>query len=253
VGIISIAYICSMDKKIVNDLYEFWTYIGETMGLLIDTEDYKAVSVLNSDWPKRVFAIADKADLIAEIIKLSGIGVLPDRITLLSPNELKGNPSLEISLSQKNMAIDLTTVDNDFDQDENIFQVRSRADALDFANTASISFGYKVDAEIVFKISQDASRVRMFNYIKNQEPLGCGLIYFDSFNNAGLHMIGTVPNGRGLGIGTQMTKKLLSEAVNSKKDLAVLMASAMGEPIYNKLGFIGYGELETYKIKRECC
>ena len=238
-----------MDKKIVNNLYEFWTYIGETMGLLIDTEDYKAVSVLNSDWPKRVFAIADKAGLIAEIIKLSGIGVLPDRITILSPNELKGNPNLEISLSQKNMAIDLKTVDGTFDLDENISQVRSKADALNFANTATISFGYKVDAEIVFQISQNASKVRMFNYRKNEEYLGCGLIYFDSLGNAGLHMIGTVPNGRGLGIGTRMTKKLLSEAVNSKKELAVLMASAMGEPIYNKLGFVGYGKLETYKIK----
>jgi hypothetical protein len=237
-----------MNNEIINNLYEFWTYVGKTIELLIESEDYKAICVSNSDWPKRVFTVSDKPDVIDEIINFSHIGKLPNRITLPSPNQLKSNPKLELVLVQKNMAIDLRSIENHFAKDENIFQVKSKADAIEFANTASTSFGYKVDAEIVFKINQDPSRIRMFNYIKDKEYLGCGIVYFDSFNNAGLHMIGTIPKGRGLGIGTQMTEKLMSEAIDSKKSYGILQASSMGEPIYKKLGFIGYGELETYKI-----
>ncbi|MCK9159915.1 MAG: GNAT family N-acetyltransferase [Bacteroidaceae bacterium] len=236
------------NNKIINNLYEFWAYIGKTTELLIEAEDYKAVCASNSDWPKRVFALSDKPDLINEIINLSSIGKLPNMITLPQPNKLKSNPKLELTLVQRNMAMDLRTIENHFTKSENIFQVKSTADAIDFANTASTSFGYKVDGKIVFKISLDSSRVRLFNYIKGKKCLGCGIIYFDSYNNAGLHMIGTVPNGRGLGIGTRMTKRLLSEAIENKTNYGILQASSMGEPIYKKLGFIGYGELETYRI-----
>ncbi|MFA6200932.1 MAG: GNAT family N-acetyltransferase [Bacteroidales bacterium] len=237
-----------MNDKIINNLFEFWTYIGEITGLLIETENYKAISVSNSDWPKRVFAISDKTGLITEISGLSSIGKLPNMITLPKNNELKKDQSLELILVQKNMAINLSTIEYKSNKNENIFQVETKADAIEFAQTASISFGYKVDAEIVFKISQNNLRVRIFNYIKEKEYLGCGILYFDSYNNAGLHMIGTVPKGRGLGIGTQITKKLLSEAINNKNNFAVLHASIMGEPIYKKLGFISYGEIETYRI-----
>jgi predicted acetyltransferase len=80
------------------------------------------------------------------------------------------------------------------------------------------------------------------------EYLGCGIIFFDSNNNAGLHMIGTISNGRGKGIGTKMTKKLLLEAKANKSEFCVLHASMMGENIYKKLGFNSFGELETYLI-----
>jgi predicted acetyltransferase len=56
------------------------------------------------------------------------------------------------------------------------------------------------------------------------------------------------PKGRGKGIGKKMTEKLLSEAIENGSKYCVLHASLMGESIYKKLGFIGYGELETYSI-----
>ena len=71
----------------------------------------------------------------------------------------------------------------------------------------------------------------------NNEYLCCGIIFYDSNNNAGLHMIGTISNGRGKGIGTKMTKKLLLEAKANKSEFCVLHASMMGENIYKKLGF----------------
>jgi hypothetical protein len=146
------------------------------------------------------------------------------------------------------MALNLKTVEINFKNDENYKQVRTKEDALTFAKTASDAFGYKVDGNIIYLVSEDPTKVRIFNYLQNNEYLGCGIIFFDSNNNAGLHMVGTIPKGRGKGIGTKMTKKLLWEATANKSENCVLHASMMGENIYKKLEFNSFGKLETYLI-----
>ena len=146
------------------------------------------------------------------------------------------------------MALNLKTTEINFKNDNNFKQVITKEDALKFAKTASESFGYKVDGNIINLLGEDSSKVRLFNYLQNKEYLGCGIVFFDSNNNAGLHMIGTISNGRGTGIGTKMTEKLLWEAKANKSENCVLHASVMGENIYKKLGFYSFGELETYRI-----
>ena len=86
-----------------------------------------------------------------------------------------------------------------------------------------------------------------FSYFAPSDDLG-SFTKFDSNNNAGLHMIGTIPNGRGKGIGSKMTESLLCEAKSSKSNNCVLHASQMGENIYKNFGFVPFGELETYLI-----
>ena len=54
--------------------------------------------------------------------------------------------------------------------------------------------------------------------------------------------------GAGKGIGKAITEKLIYEAVVHNKQNCVLHASLMGEPIYSKLGFKHFGELETFRI-----
>lgn len=61
-------------------------------------------------------------------------------------------------------------------------------------------------------------------------------------------MIGTLPKSRGKEIGKKMTEHLLMEAKENKSKLCVLHASKVGEPIYTKIGFQKYGEIETYRI-----
>ncbi len=64
-------------------------------------------------------------------------------------------------------------------------------------------------------------------------------------------MIGTLPKGRGKGIGKSMTEILLIEAKENNMNFCVLHASLLGESIYRKLGFEAYKEIETYKILRK--
>jgi ribosomal protein S18 acetylase RimI-like enzyme len=146
------------------------------------------------------------------------------------------------------MALDLELFSNPVNKNPNIKQVTSEDNAKTFAETASKSFGYKVDHQVINEITKNSKNIRLFIYQENNESLGCGIVFFDSNNNAGLHMIGTLPEGRGKGIGKNMTEHLLMEAKDNNAKKCVLHASKMGEPIYIKLGFQKYGEIETYKI-----
>lgn len=237
-----------MNQEIINNLYEFWEYIGKKIGRLVENDHYKAVSVVESDWPNRVFSISTGKDILSEIIDLIQGKLLPNIITVPKPTSLESHSHSKLFLKQRNMALNLKTVEIQSKNDENIKQVRTKEDALNFAKTASDAFGYKVDGNIVYLVSEDTSKVQIFTYLQNNEYLGCGIVFFDSNNNAGLHMIGTTPNGRGKGIGTKMTEKLLREAKANKSENCVLHASAMGENIYKKFGFNSFGELETYRI-----
>jgi hypothetical protein len=160
------------------------------------------------------------------------------RVTLY---DLRGHGRSSITDSgytPKNMAVDLQKLDGNFNESENIYQVKSQKDAVKFANTASEAFGYRVDANTVHISNQDTSRIKFFNYEKNNECSGCGIVYFDSFNNAGLHMIGTIPKEQGKGIGKKMTEKLI----------IVFSNDFVSFTNQNKLNFKFYIILVVFKI-----
>lgn len=237
-----------MNELIVNNLLEFWTFIGLKTNRLNETPDYKTVSMADSDWPNRVFSISKNPLVINKIIRLSQEDDIPDIITLSKPNTLAENPFTEFLFGQKNMALDLTEKAFSRVEFNNIHQVVSEDGAASFAKTATEAFGYRVDSSVVYTLCESGSGLKMFNYLKNNEFLGCGIIFLDSNKNAGLHMIGTLPKARNQGIGKIMTEKLLSEAISSGSKKCMLHASLMGEAIYRKLGFSAFGEIETYRI-----
>ncbi len=237
-----------MNNQIINNLFELWEQIGNITNKAFKAEDYTSVSMGDSDWPNRIFNIKNDSETITKIVHLSNEGKAPEILTIPKPNEFRGNPNLEFVMAQKNMALDLNLVSKDISSNSNIKQVKTEKDSISFAETASKSFGYKVDFQVIYEIAKNSENTRLYTYQENNKSLGCGIVFFDSNNNAGLHMIGTLPEGRGKGIGKSITEKLLIEAKEQKAAYCVLHASLMGESIYKKLGFKPYGELETYKI-----
>lgn len=240
-----------MNKQIINNLYELWEQIGNLTNRLSKTDSYSAVSMDDSDWPNRIFNLKNKTDALEEVLLLSQEGKLPEIITIPKPNSLKSNPNFECIFGQKNMALDLKSYANELSTNPNIKRVRTKKDCIDFAKTASESFGYKVDFNVIHKMLSEPETIRLFIYEEKGESLGCGIVFFDSNQNAGLHMIGTLPQGRGKGIGKSMTERLLLEAKENQMNFCVLHASLMGESIYRKLGFVPYKEIETYKILKK--
>lgn len=232
-----------MNDLIIDNLYEFWEHIGILTGSIIKEKDYTAVSVQDSDWPNRIFHVKHipaSEDLVSN-------SNLPEMLTLGYELDLESNPNFKLYFTQKNMALDLAAMESEISWNQNIVKVSSEEQAVQFAETASHSFAYNVGSGVTKDILKKSKSVKMFLYVEGAKALGCGIIFFDSNNNAGLHMIGTIPDGRGKGIGKSMTEALLLEAKKAESKYCVLHASAMGEPIYRKLGFQSYGELNTYQ------
>jgi GNAT superfamily N-acetyltransferase len=237
-----------MNEIITNNLFEFWNFIGQKNNIFKESSNYKAVSVIGSDWPKRVFDIKETTESYEEIIKLSNESLLPNIITLEKHSDLINYNKIQLLFTQTNMCLDLSNYKNEFSNNVNIHQIESQIDAFEFAKIASESFGYKVDATIIYNLCKDNFQSKLFLYKEKEESYGCGIVFFDKENVAGFHMIGTIPKGRGKGIGKSMTEKLIGEALINNSKYCVLNASKMGEEIYKKLGFTAFGTLENYLV-----
>ena len=237
-----------MNNKVINNLFEFWSYIGLQNNSCKDYLLFKTVSILESDWPKRVYAIADTPKSYAEIAKKYKTDNFPKIVTVHQPTKFLDANKYQLSFTQTNMCLDLIDYKKNQFQSQNIYQIKTESEAFEFAKIASQAFNYKVDGTVVYNVIQNSKIVKMYIFKENKINFGCGIIFFDSNNIAGFHMIGTIPEGRGRGIGKSITQRLINEAINNSCSLCVLNASKMGESIYKNLGFTAVGTLQNYKI-----
>jgi GNAT superfamily N-acetyltransferase len=68
---------------------------------------------------------------------------------------------------------------------------------------------------------------------------------------AGVFNVATLPAVRGKGIGSAITAHTLREARAAGGHVALLVASAMGEPVYRRLGFQTRGAVTSYLWRPE--
>jgi len=80
------------------------------------------------------------------------------------------------------------------------------------------------------------SRYKCYLGTLNGQPVATSLLFIAG-GAAGIYWIGTVPESRGLGVGTQMTIRPLIDARIAGFDIATLQATEMGDPVYRRIGF----------------
>lgn len=245
------------EQYIINNLYEFWHYVGKKSGKLIIDTNFEAIMLVDSDWPKKIFKlkeITNDPTLIRDIAGEIKQQKLPNAITLTETMAQKYSGQLleegfSPSIRQQGMIIKLQGFQpSNINENYQFAHVKTNKEAGQFAEIASQSFKYRVDDTIVSSLLE-SNRVKIFIGYHETVPAFCGLIFFDDSNFAGLHMIGTLPQFRGMGLATVMTNKLLEECIKDGKQYCVLHASAAGEPIYSKLGFERVKEVITYSVK----
>ncbi|MDW5562675.1 MAG: GNAT family N-acetyltransferase [Methanomassiliicoccus sp.] len=71
-------------------------------------------------------------------------------------------------------------------------------------------------------------------------------------NVASMYMVGTIRGARGQGIGTAMTRESLLFAREAGMDIAVLEASELGLPIYERMGFRKLCEFRIFSWTPSC-
>ncbi|MND33847.1 Acetyltransferase (GNAT) family protein [compost metagenome] len=247
------------EQYIINNLYEFWSFVGKQSCKILTNQNYQAIMLSDSDWPKKIFRLGDgknlESDVIQEIVQAIKLHKLPNAITLTETISTNYKEQLKVegfvnAFKQQGMIVKLSdsVISEKISGNYQFKLVETNNDANLFASIASQSFKYKVDGAIVASLLNNNEKVQLFIGYDENEPAFCGLIFYDSEGYAGLHMIGTLPQFRGRGLATVMTNRLLKECMEDHKQFCVLHASAAGEPIYTKLGFKRIKEVITYSL-----
>jgi ribosomal protein S18 acetylase RimI-like enzyme len=241
-----------MKNKIINNLYELWKHIGANGQFLNSTEQYSYVKPHNYSWPSKIFELRASQVNFKELYQKIENGEIPNSISILE-NKTVENQLLEhkfvLRSTVKGMYLDLREKDKPKNNFTSIEKVDDNLKATEFARIATDSFGYEVLSPTIISLIK-SSQLKLFIGKHNNSYVSCGMVLLDKNGISGLHMIGTISEYRGLGLGKIMTNKLLLEAFINESKQVVLVASESGEIIYSKLGFITQGNLKSYSINR---
>jgi ribosomal protein S18 acetylase RimI-like enzyme len=241
-----------MKNKIINNLFELWKHIGANGKFLHDEEQYKYVKPSNDSWPGKVFELTESKINFNELYRDIENGSIPNSISILENETIENHlikHNFVLRSTIKGMYLDLQKKGKPNNNFTSIENVDNEVKAIEFSKIASLSFGYEVLSSTIISLL-NSSQLKLFIGKHDNHYSSCGMVLLDKNGISGLHMIGTIPGYRGLGLGKIMTNKLLFESFNNKSKLAVLVASESGERIYVKLGFKVQGSLKSYSINK---
>jgi GNAT superfamily N-acetyltransferase len=130
-----------------------------------------------------------------------------------------------------------------------IRRVETREDLAHFQGTAFEGFGLPAEAGAQFLTEQLWARpnVRFYLGTVGGEP-ACTSALVTTESVAGIYWVATLPDFRGKGLGEAVTWEAVKEGIDVGCDVASLQASAMGRPVYQRMGFetpLHYVHFET--------
>ena len=238
-----------MNQQIINNLFGFWEEIAQSGGFLQDVRGFKLSKPDGGSWPSKVFGVSTGADL--DMLK-EGIknGTFPNSLGI--PGGEFNENLLNDSGFVKTSSVNAMALENLGDLDGNtegfgIVPVDSLEKSKIFAKVASASFGYEVMETTVIPL-WDHPSFSIFLGKHGDAYASCGIHYLDKNGVSGIHMIGTLPEFRGFGLGKKMTLFLMGQAKINNSPRIYLVASKAGERIYTKLGFEIFGTLDSYSL-----
>ncbi len=149
------------------------------------------------------------------------------------------------------MAMDLNSLQEEFPQpnDLEIVLVDDEKLLRQWIHVASLGFGVPAEAEDVwfefFNYAACNSPFQTYLALLNGHPVGTSQL-FTSAGVAGIYNVTTLPEVRGKGIGTAITRAPLLTAHRMGFRVGILQASSMGYKVYQRLGFQDFGKLSVY-------
>lgn len=117
-----------------------------------------------------------------------------------------------------------------------IRRVTDPAGVTDHLTAAAEGFGMPAEWLHAMEGALDDPRVRVYVGYTEGVPVTAGLGMVTG-RTIGIYNIATVPAARQRGYGAAMTMRIIDDAAAEGCDVAILQASDMGRPIYERLGF----------------
>ncbi len=81
------------------------------------------------------------------------------------------------------------------------------------------------------------------------EPAGC-LMMADHEGNTSLEMVAVVPEARGRGLAGGLLAHALADAADRGAATSTLIATALGRPVYERLGYRAFGTIQMWERRR---
>jgi ribosomal protein S18 acetylase RimI-like enzyme len=154
------------------------------------------------------------------------------------------------------MAADLRSVDDTAPTPAGLVvaPVEDRTTLQRWIQVMSVGFGISKDAEsrLLELFATVALEPPMQTYLAllDGRPVATSQLFVGA-GVAGIYSVTCLPDARGRGIGTAVSRAPMLEASRQGCDLAVLQASPSGFPVYRRLGFHDYGRIGTYQFTLE--
>ena len=240
-------------NSIIDHLFEFWEHIGFHGAFLKKESNYKYTIPNDKSWPSKIFGVNTATLNFEQLHQGMKDNSLPNSIGIAEDalaEKLLLNHDFKQTSIVKGMHLKLPKTQKNKEDFSTIIEVDNPDKAIQFANISSQSFGYKILPSTIISLVNNSTKVRLFLGKYNTNLVSCGILYLDKNGVSGIHMIGTLPEYRSLGLGKMMTKKLLNEAYVNRSEKVVLVASKAGERIYSKIGFIADEALKSYTVNQ---
>lgn len=240
-------------SAIESNLHYFYEFAATSAGLeLVKEKDYSWVRNRNSAWPNWIFRLNREMLGQEEFIKSLADRIknkeIPPFLVTLEPDNPERFYALaaKYGLKQINRWTGMAIAKDDYkplperDAGNNIFEVCNAEIINDWINVVNNSLfnSTTLEKEIVEKLYQRGP-LKLYLGYENNLPVSTSMS-FENSSIAGLYMIATMENHRGKGWGTSMTRYAMEKCFQNNIRLIILHASAMGEPVYRKMGFKEY-------------
>ena len=106
------------------------------------------------------------------------------------------------------------------------------------------AYGYDGDFARAFAIGPDG--LNLYAAKLDGEPVACvGTIYENG--DCGVYLVGTLPRVRGRGLATKLMSVALEAGAAAGCATASLQSTAMGKPVYARLGFQDFGTIQMWE------
>jgi GNAT superfamily N-acetyltransferase len=151
------------------------------------------------------------------------------------------------------MAADLMTLDLDVPSpaDVTIRQLHGPDEMTDWIDVVAATYATPPNEVPIWRSSfeqcgfgDEAAWAHFVADLRNEPVATTSIMVVDGL--AGVYMVATLPQARGLGIGAAVTREAMRYARDRGATQAALQSSELGYSVYRKLGFVEYCNLRLY-------
>jgi GNAT superfamily N-acetyltransferase len=154
-----------------------------------------------------------------------------------------------LDASPRMMGLELADVDLDEHSMDGIEWTAEGASA-DVSRINDLSYGITPGTFAAGCGEMDPEQFRLYVADHGGEPASA-VVTHDVGEDLGIWAVATLPEARGQGLSTALMRQALADARERGLATSTLQASALGRPVYLKVGYGDYGHFEMWERRRE--